>query len=190
MKMLFRTGIISKDSNEIGIDKIHFTTFDTDVLNKFGKSLWQVIGLLSRYDIEMYHKINGKDIFYFYDRNLDKKLILDELDTIILRNNIGNIVNYEDVMIKEAIENIDLNKVMSINNGYEVTINETIYWDVLNHFVIIIGKDELRNFALAMEEEKYQNYLEIFNYEKTENFIPEANMTETIKKMLLLSEDD
>ena len=183
MKMLFRNGNIDKDERNVGINKIHFTTFETDVINDFDKSLWQVMGLLGRYDVEHYCRMNGKDVFYFYDQKNDKQVIVEELDNIILRDNVDSIANYEDTMIKEAIED----KNISFNKNYKSYVDETIFWDVLNHFVVIVGRDELVRFANAIEEERWTNYMAVLNDPDVSNFVREETMAEPVKKMILLS---
>lgn len=187
MKMLFITGKIGDNTQGIGINKINFTTFDTGIIQAFDESLWQILGVISRYDVEFFRKINGKDIFYFYDKKSNKKLILKALENIILNGNYRDVINYEDAMIKEAIESRDLNEAMRIKNGHQVLINETIFWDVLNHLVIIIGKDELRRFAYTLEEERYKSYTSIFKGSTIKDFVKNETLSEPTKRMILLS---
>lgn len=51
---------------------------------------------------------------------------------------------------------------MGINIGQEIKIEESIYWDVNHHFVIIVGLNNLRKFLYALEEEKERRDLPFF----------------------------
>lgn len=162
MKMLFRNGRIREDATGIGLEKIDFISNDSAVMDFFNHSLWQIKGLLGGYEVELYKRINGQEVFYLYDQRMDEQQIIDELDTIFQKDSVENVVNYEETMIKEAVEDTDLNKTMGIKNGHQVLVRETIFWDVLNHFIVIIGKAELFRFGRALEEEKNKDYLSVF----------------------------
>jgi len=199
MKMLFHNGSIAENTEKLGIGKINFSTNGMDVLDAFSKSLWYISGLLGIYDIEHYRKIKDKDIFFFYHtqaenekeyRPADKQSIITELDAI-MSGSINNIANWEDTMIKEAAEGTELNAAMGINNGHKVYVNETIYWDTINHFIVVIGKEQLRELAHAFLEEKYKDAFRIYEGLTREDFlsefVTEENMPKALKQILSLS---
>jgi len=198
MKMLFHNGKINEDSKRVGIGKIHFSTNGMDVLDSFAHSLWYISGVLGAYDIEHYKKINDKDMFFFYQtmkfspqtyRVADKVSIVTALDAI-MSDNLENVVNFEHTMIKEAAEGTELNAAMGIESDFKTYVDETIFWDTLNNFVIIIGKDQLEKFAYALEEERHKNYLFAFPNRKIEDFISDENMHGTVKQMIKVAKQD
>jgi len=195
MKMLFHSGSIDENNTSLGIGKIHFITNGMDILDGFHHSLWFINGLLGIYDVEHYKKINDKDVYYFYhtktknqeERVADKQEIVTELDAI-MAGSIANIVNYEDAMIKEAAEDIDINKELGFDHD-PYFIEETIFWDVINHFIIVIGKDQLEKLAYTFMEERFKDAFAIYSGltkdEFLSNFVTsEEMMPESIKKML------
>ena len=158
--MLFHSGCANEDSRNIGINRIHFASQETDVLNKFRRSLWYITGMLNLYDIERYKVVNDIDVFFLYYSEAlaqeessvaDRQSVINELD-IIMSGNSDNIINPESAMIKDSAEG----KVIGINNGLEIYVSEKIFWDTLNNFIIVIGKEQLRILAYILEEERYR----------------------------------
>jgi hypothetical protein len=187
MKMYFTSGKFDRRAQGIGMDNFSFSSHDAHMLINFDQSLWHITGLLSRYDVELYDTINKKEIFYIYDKKTDKQMIVDELDMLIQDGSVDNVVNYEETLIKEAIEDIDINVAMGIDNGHRVFVEETVFWDVDNHFIIVIGRKQLEKLAYAFEEEKYRNFMRVYKKVKVPGFVTEDKITKSVKKMLSLS---
>ena len=197
MMMLFHNGHVPEDAKGLGIEKIRFNTNGMDILDAFSKSLWYINGILGIYDVELYRRVNDKEVFIFYHTMAgkqnehivaNKQSIIVELNAIMV-GYVDNIRNHEDTMIKEAVEGTDL-AALTGNNDYEFHIEETIFWDTLNNFVVIIGREQLEKFAYALEEERHRNLLSAFNEPvNIADFVNEDTMTTSTKKMLQLARE-
>jgi|GEM_PF-5572642 len=171
MIMEFMEGSISEKATGLGLNKLYYTTMnDAGLANSFGESKWHVMGIIhSCYDVKHYDTINGKDIFFLHDMRLksnhtyvrEERDIRDALDAIRNDKNVGyavddkhtfTIANRDGSLIREAMESIDMGKAMG--RDYEHYAEETIFWDVINHFIVIVGRENLERFACALEEER------------------------------------
>lgn len=164
MKLLFKIGKVDKNNN------ISFKSNDYGLDESFLESSYEVISKISRYDVELYDVIDGKEIFYIYDLKSNKEDIIRELD-FIMSDHIENVINFDDALILENIYN------------EEFTDKDTIFWDVINDFIIVIGKDNLKVFANFLEKMRWINYIKNIDDISLDKVIPEDSKSPILKKV-------
>ncbi len=183
MKLLLRQGKIV-EKNTYGLGRIYFTNFDTDFSLEFGKSAYEVISLLRRYVLRKYQTELEQPVFYFHHQKMDRELIETELDRILINKDHSNIINYEDISLREAISGEDINKKMRVITNQEVYVEESIYWDVINHFIIVVGMNNLRKFLYALEEEKVKRDLALFNVTNPFSHLNNPEVKKDLREMV------
>lgn len=164
MKLLFKVGKVDKNNN------INFKANDYGIDKSFIESSYEVVSKISRYDVELYDVIDDKEIFYIYDKKMNKEDIVQEID-FIMSDHIENIINFEDALILESIY------------GEEFSDNDTIFWDVINDFIIVIGKDNLKVLATFLEKMRWINYIKNIDEVSLDKVIPEDSKSPILKKV-------
>lgn len=166
MKMLFKSGKII-DNNE-NSRKIWFDTVSNPELDKsFLNSIYDVVGMLGRYDLDFHSKVNDKEIFYVYDTNNNKEEIFNDIENII-NGDYTSVLNKEDININSSINNES---------------NETIFWDVENQTIIVIGRESLYCFANALETQRWKSWLQLFDKDLNfKNSIQHESLSKIYKK--------
>lgn len=164
MKLLFKIGKVDKNN------KINFKSSDYGLDEAFLESTYEVISKISRYDVELYDVIDGKEIFYIYDLKSNKENIIRELDFII-NDHVENILNSDDALILENVYN------------EEFVDSDTIFWDVMNDFIIVIGKNNLKVLAEFLEKLRWINYIKNIDDISLNKVIPESSKSRVLKKV-------
>lgn len=166
MKMLFKVGKIDNKKT------INFKSNDYGLDESFLESTYELISKISRYDVELYDTINDKEIFYIYDKKMNKEDIVKEIDFII-NDYIENVINPEDALILESIYSED----------YDFVDNDTIFWDVINDFIIVIDKNNLKVLANYIERLRWINLIKNVDDETLDKIIPEDSKSPMLKKI-------
>jgi len=202
IKMFFAEGQIgaNSDNRGLGFNRLFMSNLGRDfsLTEAFKKSCSAIRGMTGRFDVMRYKDkaTVKKDTFILYDTKMDKQEIIKAVDTLILRSDhptpaefdaMGGVTGYpEDAMaIKDAVQGTDINKAMGLPGGAQY-IQETIWWDVDNNIVIIIGRSELKRFARALLEE-INNITLVFGKEKNIENVENPFVRPVIEKMLLLA---
>jgi len=171
MKTLFRYGHINREERKIGINKINFCNHDIHITNLFNESLLYTMGVLKKYDVDFYQEISGKEIYYFYNKKVPKKRMREELDYLTSSKS--------NLEIADAIHQES---------------NETIFWNPLSHYAIILGTEELAYFAHIIEEERWFGYHRDSNKPNTllKNIFPTSDeiISKPVEKMLKLVKEN
>jgi len=141
MKMLFKVGKLREKNNQEA--EIQFIPTDTATELAFTDSIDKVAGLFPAYDLGLYGTVNKKEIFYLFDMRKGHREVYEELINIMVGHDI-NVLNRENALIYENV----------YNDIYDFVDNETVFWDVRNHLIIVIGKESLK--ALVTQIEKYR----------------------------------
>jgi hypothetical protein len=168
-KVNFRKGINAIAWNSDGADQDYF----------FSESLYNILGKLNFYTVCKYGEVNEREIFIICK---DKEEIKTQINC-----NITNIVNYDltsidqnDLsMIHEALKKI----CYSFELSSTFSIDETIFWDVNNDFVIVIGKANLLKLLNCLAIESYKALINpMCSDEFLENLIGSTPFIKKIKR--------
>lgn len=157
--MILKTGkIVNVEDNK---KRIHFDNGDPIVDNLFTDSVYRVVSMMGRYDLEIHSKINEKEIFYIYDKNNNK----DE--------------------IKEDVTNMITNGDISFDNEN----SSTIFWNVENQTIVIIGRESLYSLVDSFESERWRSWLHLFDQDNDfKNSIPNESLSTIYKKTIKILE--
>lgn len=160
MKMFFRRGKFEEESSSEkfdGLNSINWTPStviegDTFLVD----SIYEITTILGRYDIFKFGTIKERDMYVIYKRTNDcaTKQLITELLEKINNNQVDDITNNEDAMLYEAIHKVNY----SANKNYEFYVEDTIFWDVFNNFIVVFGKENLKDLAIALEMEPSRPY--------------------------------
>ncbi len=144
MRMYFLTG---KIENEEGIDKVNFSSNADIMMGTLLAEATANIGiLLNRGEIQHLQKMDN-DIFIIHDpQKTSAKQAKNEVKNII-KGNMKNVINPENVLLDAAINKVSLG---SFDNS-EVYEEDTVYWDVLNQLIIVLGRENLEKFCAYLE---------------------------------------
>lgn len=147
MKLLFREGrIIAGKENQL-----YFEPSVIDVERGFNYSHGKIINMLSYYDIKKYQD-EKKEIYYLFGPETTESFVKEEIRKLLAEDG-SNIANIEDSNIIMALQGKCIN---------------TIFLDVLNHFVIVIGKENLKKLMLQIEMDNWKrNHLSFKREDKT-----------------------
>ena len=170
MKMLFKVGKMVNKSNQD--KKIHFISADEETEIAFSDSVDRVIGIFSVYDLGLYGTVNNKEIFYLYDKRTKRQDLCREISSIIAGND-SNILNREDVLIRENV----------YDDVYDFVDNETIFWDTINHLIIIIGRESLMELVKQIEKSRWEKWLGK-NSDSFASIIPEEGLSFVYRKTI------
>ena len=136
MEMLLKDGLIKDNNNK---KTVEFLVSDEDIESRFDRSFNKVIELIEAYDIKK-RKINDKEIYYLYFFKTNS----DEIDLTLNKAISGN-----------------CNDILNINEShllYSINDNnpESIFWDVLNDLIIVIGRENLKTLMLEIEKKRWE----------------------------------
>jgi len=204
-KMFFAEGWIGPNSENLGFNRLFLSNLGQDfsLAEKFAVSAYNVRSLLGRYDIMRYRPkpqsepAKIKDTFVLCNaKKIIKPEIIDALNMIVSSSNcpseaefdaIGSSVVYPESGLKLAavIKGTDINKAIK-GNGPPTYFPETIFWDVANDIIIIVGRSELKRFARALLEEGHWGSF-MWNCERNLEKIDSVSVQPVIDKMLLLA---
>ncbi len=161
-KFLFKS---AKFDSKVSVNKIngigdlafdYFRSTDSDIL--FSESLYTMTSDLYNCESLYYGKINGLDIFsIFYKRSINDGEVREAVKEIVEDGRLENIVNAEDVFI-----DLTVRKSKKDNSSFYETEDNTIFWDSINHMIIIIGRENCLKLAYVLEAERYRDYIEKF----------------------------
>lgn len=151
MEQLYKEGkIIIED----GLPKIDFIkgSFKTEIM--FKKSIQNVVGVISCYDVE---KLRDRDYYYLYNKDLGKVNPIEVRDDLnkIFEGDISNVLDKEHF-------------TLGVLND---TVENTIFWDVLNDIIVVKGKDNLKQLWIELEWMGYAKYGLDYKGERKVNFI-------------------
>lgn len=135
MKMFFKDGYVQKET-------IHFEPASTDIEVSFDESVDRITHMMTRYDFNLFKD----EIYYIYDIAHNKDEIEKELE-LLCNGKMDNVCNEKSCII------------MSLNKKNDTSI----FWDTFNHFIIVIGKENLKRMIYELEKARWENFLKIFN---------------------------
>ena len=136
MEMLLKDGLVKNIDNK---KRIEFLESNEDTESKFGKSFSNVIELIEAYDIKKSNIKEDKDVYLIYCFKTNS----DEVEKTLCNVMSGD---------TKDILNIDESHILySINEDDP----ESIFWDVLNDLIIVIGRDNLKTLMLEIEKKRW-----------------------------------
>lgn len=136
MEMLLKDGLVKDVDNK---KKIEFLESNEDTESKFGKSFSNVIELIEAYDIKKSNIKEDKDVYliYCFKTNSDE---VEKTLSNVMSGNTKDILNIDESHILYSINEDD---------------PESIFWDVLNDLIIVIGRDNLKTLMLEIEKKRW-----------------------------------
>lgn len=137
MEMIVKDGLV-KDNN--GKKEIAFLETNNELDEKFKKSFGNVVSLIDGYDIGKCTLNKEKDIFYLYSFHTN----YDDIENTLFSAINGN---QNDILNKEETSLID--SIINKNNN-------SIFWDVKNDLIIVIGLDNLKTLLLQLERKRWE----------------------------------
>ena len=163
MKMLLREGKIIDNS-----DLVYFKD-TTDVINlEFRDSFKKVLDFLEGYEVNKYSGNTPLDLYYLYYFKTDSNDIEEVLDNL-LDNNEVNIINNSTILL----------------SLYKMS-DSTIFWDVRNHVIIVIGLSNLKRLLYNLEELRWTRFITEFkskDFEEKYINIASSNVYKKVLKM-------
>jgi len=123
----------------------------------FAVSMDRVIGTLGAYDMK---KVQDKDMYVLYPllKGSPKLEEIDEVLNKINMNDDSDIVNREESTICMPLDN---------------EIRNTIFWDVMNHIIIIYGKENAKKLLLMLEEGRIPRFAKFKTKEAEKEYMEE-----------------
>lgn len=161
MKMLIREGKVIGDSN-----LLHFKDDNDDMTFMFNNSLNYVLDNLDGYEIDKYGGNIYKDIYYLYYFKRKVEEIKEVIGKIIENND-------EDVINKSSL-------IMALYNYSD----SSIFWDVLNSNIIVLGKDNLKVLLHELEKLRWVKRNISFKEKELEEKYINAAASNVYKKAL------
>ncbi len=174
MKMFFVTGkFANEDDYQLDISTDHGTALSTLMGDAFSK----VDVLLERGSVE--HIIScEKDVFLIFDPlRLKRELAIERMQKL-LKNQKREVLNPEDIHLSDVIRKTEFDMC---GNG-ESYLDDTVFWDILNQYVIVIGEENFTKIGRYFEYLIWSQYHQI---DKTEKFSEVFNKNECplVKKL-------
>ena len=138
MEQLYKEG---KFIFEDGITKLQFDRSSVKCEFKFNRSVEKVLGLIGWYD---FNKLEGADYYYLYNKEFNNNSI-DEIENSLNK-----------MLSNDFSEVIDSEHFSLAGNSY--SINNTVFWDVLNDIILVKGKENLKLLCIELEWMGYAQY--------------------------------
>ena len=167
MEQLYKEG---KFIIEDGITKLQLDRANVKCEFKFNRSVEKIMGLIAWYD---FNKLEDTDYYYLYNKEYNKDLTnIEESLKKVLSNDFSEVIDSEHFSLA----------------GNSYSINNTVFWDVLNDIILVKGKENLKLLCIELEWMGYAQYGMRFNNDKRKNdFIfnqqNPSNIVQKVKKM-------
>jgi hypothetical protein len=149
----------------------------------FAESTYNVVNLLRDGEVCHYGNINERDIYFIYDKSKQNEGVLKKEITRIIKGDMSNVINHANVFIDTVVYQNGKNH----NQSYKGYCNETIFWDVLNSMIIVLGSDNLEKMAYALEAEFHRKQASQFNHQMiglVDELIANDNISSLTRKIL------
>jgi hypothetical protein len=128
----------------------------TESIELFDESQYKMTRALSLCDVFYFGSVENNDIFcIYYRKSITEDMARKAIRDLVIDENIENIVNKEDMLINESIRHINYSQTSS----HKFYCDSTVFWDVNNNMIIILGKDNCIRMAYVLETEAYRSFV-------------------------------
>ncbi len=174
VKMFFATGKFD-DEKGYRLDFSPNCSTETDGLIR--EAVYNVDIMLIRGEIEHILKY-GKDIFAIFDpKKITKEDVLENVNKLI-KGNMGNVINSEDVFLDAAVQNINFGET----TGRNFYCEDTVFWDLFNQIIIVLGRDNLEKMGKYLEYLTLEKY-NVINDEQAAGILEREDKSFLVKKI-------
>lgn len=155
MKLILKEG---RFINVGGIEQLHFEPSNVDIEMMFSDSVDKVTHILNAYELK---KWNNSDVYILYPL-LKGSVPIDEIEEEIKKISLkddSNILNAEDTTICMPVTSDNYN---------------TIFWDVMNHVIIVFKKENLKKLLLELEKSRIPKWINFKTNEDKNEFLEQS----------------
>ena len=162
-KALFKEGkVVNVDGKQI----VEFNSSTADIEESFLQSYDRTINLLDGYDVKKYPVNTKKSLYYLH----------------YFSDNISEINYFIDTMLSGDDSLIENKNNSSIMLALFCDNPNSIFWDTMNNFIIVLGEDNLKALLFELELKRWSNLH--FKNEDFQKIYIEKSATDVYKKVM------
>ncbi len=179
MKMYFVSGKFSEEKAD-GINRIDFIQGSSDMMlhNLMAEALNNVDVLLNCGEV-IYLDNYENDIFVIHlPHQVGREEVIDMVKKVI-NSEMQDVINHEDVYLDAAVQKINMGSEVNTEDYCE----ETVFWDLLNQIIVVLGKKNLIKVIQAFEYESWRK-LQQFSSEEVIRLMKRKGSSKLLRKML------